>query len=138
MGWENGSVPDYRPCPNPGPDGAFRRRVGVRRRIALALRAFVLIGFAVFFVVPLIWLVLAPSKTDYELVTRNPFAFGSFHNIWVAWQQVDGFHDHVYRRWIGNSLLYSLSATAITLVTVIPAGYALAFGRFPGRQLILS
>lgn len=133
-----GFVPDSRPSTSVRIHGAFPRRVRVRRRAALTLRALVLFGFAVFFVVPLIWLVLAPTKTDYELVTRNPFAFGSFHNIWVAWQQVDGFHDHVYRRWIGNSLLYSLSATAITLVTVIPAGYALAFGRFPGRRLILK
>src|SRR3954453_6148193 len=117
---------------------ALPRRDRVRRRAATLLRAAVLFGFAVFFVVPLTWLVLAPTKTDYELVTRNPFAFGSLHNVWVGWQQVDGFHDHVYRRWIGNSLLYSLAATAITLVTVIPAGYALAFGRFPGRQLILK
>jgi multiple sugar transport system permease protein len=34
--------------------------------------------------------------------------------------------------------VYSLSATAITLVTVIPAGYGLALGRFLGRKLILS
>jgi creatinine amidohydrolase/Fe(II)-dependent formamide hydrolase-like protein len=32
----------------------------------------------------------------------------------------------------------TLGATAITLVTVIPAGCALAFGRFPGRRLILK
>ena len=37
-----------------------------------------------------------------------------------------------------NSLLYSLSATAITLVTGIPAGYGLALGSFRGRKLILQ
>ena len=108
-----------------------------RRRVALALRAVVLLVFGVFFVVPLAWLVLAATKTDTELVTRNPFAFGSFHNVWLAWQRVDGFQDHIYRRWLGNSLFYSLTATAITLVYAIPAGYGLAFGRFPGRKLIL-
>jgi multiple sugar transport system permease protein len=109
-----------------------------RHRATLALRGLVLFAFAVFFVVPLAWLVLAPTKTDYELVTRNPFAFGSFHNVWVALRQVDGFHDHIYRRWLGNSLLYALGATAITLATVIPAGYGLAFSRFRGRELILK
>ena len=109
----------------------------VRRRVMLALRAAVLFGFAVFFVVPLAWLVLASTKTDYELVNRNPFAFGSFHNVWLAWQRVDGFQDHIYLRWLGNSLFYSLTATAITLVCAIPAGYGLAFGQFPGRKLIL-
>ena len=41
------------------------------------------------------------------------------------------------RRWMENSLLYSLSATAITLATGIPAGYGLALGTFRGRNLIL-
>jgi len=111
---------------------------GVRLRAALAVRGVVLLTFAVFFVVPLAWLVLAPTKTDVELLTRNPLAFGSLHNVWDAWRQVDGFGSHIVRRWMANSLLYSLSATAITLVTAIPAGYGLVVGRFPGRKLILS
>ena len=37
---------------------------GARRRAALGVRVMVLLAFAVFFVVPLIWLVLAPTKTD--------------------------------------------------------------------------
>jgi multiple sugar transport system permease protein len=98
----------------------------------------VLLAFAAFFVVPLAWLVLAPTKTDYELLTRNPFAFGSLGNVWDSWQRVDGFSSHIFRRWMANSLLYSLSATATTLVTAIPAGYGLAVGRFPGRKLLLS
>jgi multiple sugar transport system permease protein len=37
-----------------------------------------------------------------------------------------------------NSLVYTFSATALVLVTAIPPGYGLAFGRFPGRRLILG
>jgi multiple sugar transport system permease protein len=48
------------------------------------------------------------------------------------------FTNHIFRRWMANSLPYSLSATAITLVTAVPVGYGLAVGRFPGRRLILS
>ena len=110
----------------------------VRRRAWLVIRAVVLLAFGVFFVVPLVWLVLAPTKTDYELLTRSPLAIGSVHNIWHAWQLLDGFSGHIFRRWMENSLVYSLSATAITLVTAIPAGYGLALGRFPGRKLILN
>jgi multiple sugar transport system permease protein len=109
-----------------------------RHRVALAVRATVLLAFAAFFVVPLAWLVLAPTKTDYDLLTRSPLAIGGLHNVWVAWQQLDGFSGHIFRRWMGNSLLYSLSATAITLATGIPTGYGLAFGRFRGRRLILK
>ena len=88
----------------------------------------VLLAFGAFFVVPLAWLVLAPTKTDPELLTESPFAVGSFHNVWIAWERLDGFSGHIYRRWMENSLLYSLGATAITLATAIPAGYGLAFG----------
>jgi multiple sugar transport system permease protein len=129
------------PPTRPAEDERPRRRglsARGRRRAALALRAVTLLAFAVFFVVPLAWLVLAPTKTDYDLLTRSPLAIGSLHNVWVAWKHVDGFDDHSFRRWMGNSFLYSLSATAITLATAIPAGYGLAFGRFRARRLILT
>ncbi len=55
-----------------------------------------------------------------------------------AWRQLDGFGDHLFRQWMANSLLYTLSATALTLLTAIPAGYGLATGRFRGRSLLLG
>jgi multiple sugar transport system permease protein len=110
----------------------------VRRRAARIARVLVLLAVALFFVVPLLWLLLAPTKTDADLLSRYPLAVGDLSNVWDAWQQVDGFAGHIFRRWIANSLLYSLSATAITLATSVPAGYGLAVGRFPGRRLILS
>jgi multiple sugar transport system permease protein len=118
--------------------GVVVHRHLARHRAALGFRFLVLLGFAVFFALPVIWLVLAPTKSGDDLIFRSPLAIGSFHNVWLAWQQVDGLNDHIFRRWIGNSLLYSLSATAITLTTAIPAGYGLAFGDFPGRKLILK
>jgi multiple sugar transport system permease protein len=104
----------------------------------LTVRLAVLALFAVFFIAPVVWLLLAPTKTDTALVTHSPFAFGSFRNLWHAWQHLDAFSSHIYRRWIANSLIYSLSATAITLAISIPAGYGLALGKFPGRKLILT
>jgi multiple sugar transport system permease protein len=56
----------------------------------------------------------------------------------LAWRHLDAFSDHIYRHWIGNTLYYSLSATAITLAVSVPAGYGLALGSFPGRKLVLS
>jgi len=98
----------------------------------------VLVAFALLFAVPLLWLVLAPTRTDYALVTGPPFAFGSLHNVALAWHQLDAFGDHLFRRWIVNSLVYAFGATALTIVTGIPAGYGLAVGRFPGRRLVLT
>jgi multiple sugar transport system permease protein len=106
--------------------------------VARAVRILVLQVFAVFFAGPLVWLLLAPTKTDYQLATEPPFAFGSLGNFARTWHELDGFAGHLYLRWMENSLVYTFSATALVLVTAIPAGYGLAFGRFPGRRLVLG
>src|SRR5581483_8485113 len=111
---------------------------GLMRFAARGIRLLILAAFAVFFVVPVLWLLLAPTKPDGALVTRNPLAFGSFGQIVKAWDHLDGFSDHIFRIWIGNSLLYAFSATAIVLLTAVPAGYGLALGRFRGRKLVLT
>jgi multiple sugar transport system permease protein len=105
---------------------------------ALGLRFMILAAFAVFFIGPVLWLILAPTKADNALVTGDPFSFGNFHQVSLAWKHLDAFSDHIYRRWIANTLYYALSATAITLVVSVPAGYGLAIGKFPGRKLVLS
>ena len=108
------------------------------RVLGLGARGVILATFAVFFVAPILWLVLAPTKSDHALISSNPFSFGDFHHVALAWKHLDAFSDHIYRRWIANTLYYALSATAITLAVGVPAGYGLAIGRFPGRKLVLS
>jgi multiple sugar transport system permease protein len=108
------------------------------RLVTRGVRFLILAAFAAFFVVPLVWLILAPTKSDEALVNKGPFAFGSLHNVALAWQHLDSFSNHIYRAWIGNSLGYALGATAIVLVTAIPAGYGLALSDFPGRRLLLT
>ena len=108
------------------------------RLLARSVRLVILTAFALFFVVPLLWLVLAPTKSDAGLVSNGPLSFGSFHQVALAWSHLDSFSDHLYREWIANSLLYACSATAVVLFTAIPAGYGLALGSFPGRKLILT
>ena len=53
-----------------------RRALLGRALAALAARACAA-SFGVFFVVPLAWLVLAPTKTDSDLLTRSPLAVGT-------------------------------------------------------------
>jgi multiple sugar transport system permease protein len=108
------------------------------RALGLGVRLAILVTFAVFFIAPVVWLLLAPTKSDGALITGSPFSFGDFHHVALAWKHLDAFSDHVYRRWIGNTLYYALSATAITLAVSVPAGYGLALGKFPGRKLVLS
>jgi multiple sugar transport system permease protein len=102
-----------------------------------ALRGIVLLGFAVYCVVPLLWLLLAPTKTDDKLVNGSPLAFGSLDRVAEAWRHLTDYQDGVLFQWLVNSVLYSVGSLAVTLVTALMAGYALATFRIPGRRLIL-
>ncbi len=92
---------------------------------------------ALFFAVPLVWLLLATSKTPSQLNSLGPFQFGSLRALSGNWSTLMHFQHGVILRWLWNSAAYSLTALAIVLVTSVPAGYALALGHFPGRQLLL-
>jgi multiple sugar transport system permease protein len=108
------------------------------RVVGLGVRFGILATFAIFFIAPVLWLLLAPTKSDKALITSSPFSFGSLRHVGLAWKHLNAFSDHIFRRWIENTLYYALSATAITLAIGVPAGYGLALGKFPGRRLILS
>lgn len=94
-------------------------------------------GFAIFFVIPIIWLLLAPTKDGRGLLLDGAFSFGSFQALADNWNQLFGFQNGVFLTWIGNSAFYSFSALAITLIVSIPAGYALAHFEFRGRKALL-
>ena len=114
------------------------RATVARALLGRGVRFAVLAMFALFFFAPIVWLLLAPTKSDQALVNESPFGFGSFHNLVKAWDHLDSFSSHIFRRWMENTLLYSITATLIVLATAVPAGYGLAVGRFPGRKLLLT
>jgi len=101
------------------------------------LTALVLAVFAIFFALPVLWLLLAATKTDDQLVHGNPLAFGSWHALRANWDALTSYQDDAILHWLGNSALYSFAALVITLAVAIPAGYALARTEFPGRRLLL-
>jgi multiple sugar transport system permease protein len=102
-----------------------------------ALAILLLVVFALFFVVPLLWLLIAPTKTDRQLLLDAPFAFGDWATLAQNWVTLINFQGGLVWVWIGNSAFYCLAALAITLATSIPAGYALAMTEFPGRKTLL-
>lgn len=106
------------------------------RVLAFALIAF----FVVFFVIPLAWLLLAPTKSStqlYGLSGERPFSFGSFDQLAENWNNLVTFQDGIIWTWLGNSVLYSGVALVITIVVTIPAGYALAMTDFKLRRTLL-
>lgn len=95
-------------------------------------------AFVVFFAIPILWLLLAPTKTDSELVNGGALSFGSFHDLRLSWDHVAAFENGIIFTWLRNSAVYALVALAITLATAVPAGYGLALTQFAGRRVILA
>jgi multiple sugar transport system permease protein len=114
------------------------RRRRWRIRPLQALRLLVLFGFAVFCLVPLVWLVLAPTKTDRQMVEQAPLSFGSLDRAVQAWQHLADYNNGVIYHWMLNSVVYSVSTVALSVAAALPAAYALATMRFIGRKLILT
>ena len=54
------------------------------RMLGLGVRLAILLTFAVFFIAPVVWLLLAPTKSDEALITSSPFSFGDFHHVVLA------------------------------------------------------
>jgi len=114
-----------------------KRRIRPSRSLPFLVVGVLLAFLLVFFVLPVIWLLLAPSKTAGEVVRDNPLSFGSFHRIGTAWRHLFAFQDGAMTRWLLNSAIYSGGSLVLTLAVSVPAGYALALTRFRGRKTLL-
>jgi len=99
--------------------------------------ALVLIVFALFFIIPILWLLFATTKSEPQLIGNNPFSVGSLQGLADNWNALVGFQSGAVATWLGNSAFYAISALIITLIVSIPAGYALALTEFRLRRLLL-
>ncbi len=100
-------------------------------------RIVLLFVLGLFFGLPLLWLLLAPTKTDNQLFDLFPLAFGSFARVSQAWDNLLTFQGGTVSRWAVNSIFYTVTAVGISLLVSIPAGYALGTARFSGRSFVL-
>jgi len=113
--------------------------MAIPRRYALRVVGLaVLLLFTAFFFVPMIWLFLAPTKTDGQLLTGSPFAFGSLSTLAHTFHRVVTYSGDSLLIWLKNSAIYSFGGTALAIAAAIPAGYGLALTHFIGRRMLLS
>lgn len=90
---------------------------------------------AAYFVLPLIWLLIASTKDNTGLFTTLGFGFaGEFHlwdNLTTLFTQRDG----VFALWGWNTILYSVVSGVGAAALSTAAGYAFAKYEFPGKKL---
>ena len=107
------------------------------RWLARVLAVVVAGFFVIFFALPIVWLLLAPTKNARELLLNHPFSIGSFDTLAANFQQLTQFQNGIIWVWLGNSALYTGCALVLTLLVTIPAGYALAMTHFRLRHTLL-
>jgi multiple sugar transport system permease protein len=106
----------------------------VQRGLALVA----LVAAALFFVLPMVWLLLAPTKTSGQLGTQTPLSFGSFAQLGRTWQRLYAFDRGVLILWIRNSVIYCAVGAVVSVGVGLPAGYGLAMTQFIGRKTLLT
>lgn len=101
------------------------------------LRTLVLLLILLYFGLPLLWMLLAPSKTREQLASQAPFSFGSFGNYATAYHNLMSYDPSLIMGWFQNSLVYTGLMVVLSVLTSVPAGYALACTRVPFKKTIL-
>ncbi|MFL0360201.1 carbohydrate ABC transporter permease [Curtobacterium flaccumfaciens] len=98
----------------------------------------ILVIAALYFIVPLYWVVIAATKTTGALFSTNGFWFGGEFALWSNLQQAFTYDGGIFVRWIANSILYSGVGAVLATYFAAAGGYALAKYDFRGRQFVFG
>ncbi|THJ67139.1 carbohydrate ABC transporter permease [Arthrobacter echini] len=90
-----------------------------------------------YFLLPVIWLIVASTKSNSDLASTFGFWFADM-NLGTNYESLMSWTQGLFWRWVGNSLFYSLTAGVVGTLISTMAGYAVAKFVFPGRRTMLA
>ncbi len=96
-----------------------------------------LIFFAIVSIVPMIWLLLAPTKTDPDLTNKNPLMFGRLGGYIDAWKNLQYFDNGVVFKWALNSIWYTAAIVVIATISASLAGFVLTASNIRFKKVFL-
>jgi multiple sugar transport system permease protein len=104
---------------------------------AVAVALVLLVAAAVYFLLPIYWLIVNSTKSQPELIGTNGFWFTGWHlgqNLSALFARDGG----IFLRWALNSVLYAGLGAAVGTLLSAMAGYALAKYSFRGREAVFT
>jgi multiple sugar transport system permease protein len=107
----------------------------VKRRTSWAPTLVLLLG-AVYCLIPVLWVLMAATKSRSELFSTFTFLPGS--GLWSNLTELTAYRDGVYWLWMLNSALYAGVGALLSAVVSAVSGYALAKFDFRGRGVIFT
>src|SRR5690349_8387740 len=114
-------------------------RAGARRPRRSMPATLFMLGFLVYFLLPLFWLFVASTKSASDLFDSFGLWFAHDFDLvrnikeLFAVRSLDG---GSYLLWIRNSMLYSVSSAVIAALVAAAAGYGFGMFRFRGREAL--
>lgn len=113
-----------------------RRRDGSTRTSRIIVVAICTV-FAVYFLLPVYWLLIASTKSTSGLFGSSGLWL-SQPQWWSNMRRVFSYDNGIYLRWAFNSLLYAGVGGVLATLLAAATGYALAKYSFRGRELVFN
>jgi multiple sugar transport system permease protein len=95
-------------------------------------------AFLLYFLIPLIWLFLASTKTNAGLFSSFGLWFDKNINVIQNLKDLFARDNGAFGLWIRNTAIYALNAALFSTLISAAAGYAFAQYRFPGRNILFG
>ena len=111
------------------------RTFGIRKNVSLIPTIILIIG-AVYCVLPVLWIVIASTKTNQELFSTPPFVPQFNGGFLSNMQALFSFNNGIFGRWALNSVIYAIGGSLLSTIVAGAAGYALGKYRFRGSKWI--
>ena len=93
--------------------------------------------FALYCIVPMLWLVINATKSQEDFVSSFGLGFGEHFALWDNVVQVFTFQEGIFSRWLLNTVLYVVIGAVVSTFLAALGGYALAKHDFVGRRAFL-
>jgi multiple sugar transport system permease protein len=117
-------------------DGRAGTRAAGRKPTTTIIVTAILAIVAIYFLVPVYWVVVNATKSTEDLFGTNGFWFGENFQLFQNLGAVLSANGGIFPRWALNSVLYSGVGSVLATYFAVAAGYALAKYRFRGRGLV--
>ncbi|KNC19479.1 sugar ABC transporter permease [Arthrobacter sp. RIT-PI-e] len=98
----------------------------------------ILVIVALYFLVPVYWVVVAATKSTEDLFTTHGFWFAPTFALWDNLGQVLSYDGGIFIRWFLNSVLYAGVGALLATYIAAAGGYALAKYEFRGSKLVFG
>lgn len=109
-----------------------------QRRLTGASTHLFMILFLVYFLLPLIWLVISSTKTNAGLFSTFGFWFSKDFNFVQNLKDLFAYHNGDYGLWLKNTAIYAVVASLGSSLISTISGYAFSQYRFTGRNLLFG